>query len=140
LKFSRKSQTQAEIPTASLPDLVFLLIIFFMVSSTFKEFRGIPVRLPAAKQIEKLPGKRNVAYIYADDRNRISIDDKFIDTKEIANIMYKKCTDPIIPMRVVSLRIDERANMGFVSKIQEELRVAGGAALNVNYSTKTSTQ
>jgi biopolymer transport protein ExbD len=140
LKFSKKIKAEAVIPTASLPDLVFLLIIFFMVSSVFKEFRGIPVRLPSAKQIEKLPGKRNVAYIYANERDLISIDDRFIDLMEISKIMYAKCTDPLVPLRVVSLRIDERANMSFVSKIQEELRVAGGAALNVNYSTKTASQ
>ena len=140
MKFSRKSGVLAEIPTASLPDMVFLLTIFFMVSSTFKEFRGIPIRLPAAKQIEKLPGKRNIAYIYGDDRGRIMIDDKFVDSKEIANIIHKKCTDPLMPLRVVSLRIDEHATMGFVSKIHEELRSAGGAALNVNYSSRSSTK
>lgn len=140
MKFGRKAKISADIPTASLPDMVFLLTIFFMVSSTFKEFRGIPVRLPAAKQIEKLPGKRNVAYIYADDRERISVDDKFIGVQDISSIMYTKCTDPLVPLRVVSLRIDERANMNFVSKIHEALRVAGGAALNVNYSTKTASQ
>ncbi len=140
MKFSRKSGVLAEIPTASLPDMVFLLTIFFMVSSTFKEFRGIPVRLPQARQIEKLPGKRNIAYIYGDDKNRIMIDDKFVNTKEIASILYKKCTDPLMPLRVVSLKIDERASMGFVSKIQEELRAAGGAALSVNYSSRTSSK
>jgi biopolymer transport protein ExbD len=140
LKFAKKSTVTAEIPTTSMPDLVFLLIIFFMVSSVFKEFRGIPVRLPAAKQIEKLQGKRNVAYIYANERELISIDDRFVDLKEISKILYAKCTDPLVPLRVVSLRIDERANMSFVSKIQEELRVAGGAALNLNYSTKTASQ
>lgn len=140
MKFTKKSKVTAEMPTTSLPDIVFLLIIFFMVSSVFKEFRGIPVRLPSAKQIEKLPGKRNVAYIYANERDLISIDDRFVDLKEIAKILYAKCTDPLVPLRVVSLRIDERANMSFVSKIQEELRVAGGAALNVNYSTKTASQ
>lgn len=140
MKFTIKSKVAAEIPTTSMPDLVFLLIIFFMVSSVFKEFRGIPVRLPSAQQIEKLPGKRNVAYIYANERDLISIDDRFVDLKEISKLLYAKCTDPLVPLRVVSLRIDERANMSFVSKIQEELRVAGGAALNVNYSTKTASQ
>ncbi len=140
MKFSRKSGILAEIPTASLPDMVFLLTIFFMVSSTFKEFRGIPVRLPVARQIEKLPGKRNIAYIYGDDRGRISIDDKFLNAEEISDIIYKKCTDPLMPLRVVSLRIDERANMEFVSKIHEQLREAGGAALSVNYSSRTSSK
>jgi len=140
LKFTKKSRAEAGIPTASMPDIIFMLLIFFMVSTVFKEFRGIPVRLPAARKIEKLPGKRNVAYIWADDRDRVSIDDKFVDIRDISRIMYDKCNDDISPMRVVSMKIDERARMGFVTKIQEELREAGGAALNVNYSTKTASK
>ncbi len=140
MKFTKKSKTSSGIPTASLPDIIFMLIIFFMVSTVFKEFRGIPIRLPAAYKIEKLPGKRNVAYIWADDKDRVSIDDKFVNIREISTIMYNKCNDDIAPLRVVSMKIDERAKMGFVTKIQEELREAGGAALNVNYSTKTASK
>jgi len=140
LKFSRKSKIEAGIPTTSLPDIVFLLLIFFMVSAVFKQYRGIPVRLPAASKTEKLPGKRNVAYIWADDKNRISIDDKFLNTNEIPDIIYNKVSDRLNPLRVVSMKIDERAKMGFVSKIHEELRETGGAALNVNYSTKTASK
>jgi len=138
LKFSRKVKAEAGIPTASLPDIVFMLILFFMVSTVFKEFRGIPVRLPAAKQIEKLPGKRNVVYLWADDRDRVSMDDKFIDIKEISNIMYNKLSDPMKQIRVVSMKVDQQAKMGTITQIHEELREAGGAALNVNYSTKTA--
>jgi biopolymer transport protein ExbD len=111
-----------------------------MVSAVFKQYRGIPVRLPAASKTEKLPGKRNVAYIWADDKNRISIDDKFLNTNEISDIIYAKVSDQLNPLRVVSMKIDERAKMGFVSKIHEELRETGGAALNVNYSTKTASK
>ena len=138
MKFQRKSRAEGGIPTASLPDIVFMLLIFFMVSTVFKEFRGIPVRLPSAKQIEKLPGKRNVVYLWADDRDRVSMDDKFIDIKEISNIMYNKLSDPTKQIRVVSMKIDEQAKMGTITKVHEELREAGGAALNVNYSTKTA--
>jgi len=138
LKFKMKSRAEGGIPTASMPDIVFMLLIFFMVSTVFKEFRGINVRLPSAKQIEKLPGKRNVVYLWTDDRDRISMDDKFIDLKEISNIMYNKLSDPTKQIRVVSMKIDEQAKMGTITKVHEELREAGGAALNVNYSTKTA--
>jgi len=138
LRFQKKSRAEGGIPTASLPDIVFMLLIFFMVSTVFKEFRGIPVRLPAAKKIEKLPGKRNVVYLWADDRDRVSMDDKFIEVSEISNIMYQKLSDPLRQIRVVSMKIDEQAKMRHITKIHEELREAGGAALNVNYSTKTA--
>ena len=140
MKFSKKSKADTGIPTASMPDIIFMLLIFFMVTTVFKEFRGIPVRLPAARKIEKLPGKRNVAYIWADDRDRVSIDDKFVEIREISKLMYDKLNDDLAPLRVVSLKIDGRAKMGLVTEIQEELREAGGAALTVNYSTKTASK
>lgn len=138
MKFQKKSKAEGGIPTASMPDIVFMLILFFMVSTVFKEFRGIPVRLPAAKKIEKLPGKRNVVYLWADDRDRVSMDDKFLDVREISDIMYNKLKDPTSQIRVVSMKIDEQAKMATVTRIHEELREVGGAALNVNYSTKTA--
>jgi len=136
LKFEKKQKAQAGIPTASLPDIVFMLLIFFMVSTVFKEFRGIPVRLPEARKIEKLPGKRDVAYIYANLRGQVMIDDRFVEMSEISNIMYTKRADPLHPLKVVSLRIDQKTKMSIVNDIHEELRKAD--ALNVNYSSKTS--
>ena len=138
MKFKKKSKAEGGIPTASLPDIVFMLLIFFMVSTVFKEFRGIPVRLPSARKIEKLPGKRNVVYLWADDRDRISMDDKFIEIRDISDIMYNKLSDQTKQIRVVSMKIDEQAKMGTITRVHEELREAGGAALNVNYSTKTA--
>ena len=107
-----------------------------MVSTVFKEFRGIPVRLPEARKIEKLPGKRNVAYVYANNRGQVMIDDRFVDMSEIGNIMYSKRADPLHPLKVVSMRIDQKTKMSIVTDIHEELREAD--ALNVNYSAKTA--
>jgi biopolymer transport protein ExbD len=134
LEFKRKSKVTTAIPTASLPDIVFLLLIFFMVTTVFKEFSGLQVKLPTAKQIEKLPGKRDVAYLWADAAGRVSIDDKIVDIGEIQKIMYQKRLDPVHPLKVVSMKIDAKVKMRLVTDIQEELRKAD--ALNVNYSAK----
>ena len=139
MKIEKRVKVTGGIPTASLPDIVFMLLIFFMVSTVFKESRGLQVSLPAAKKIEKLPGKRGTAYIWADRANRISIDDKIItDISSIRHIMYQKVVDELHPLKVVSLRIDKEVDMETVTKVQEELRECGGAALNVNYSAKTA--
>ena len=135
MKFEKKQKAQSGIPTASLPDIVFMLLIFFMVSTVFKEFRGIPVRLPEAYKIEKLPGKRDVAYIYANQKGLVMVDDRFVEMGEIRKIMYQKRADPLHPLKVVSLRIDRKTKMSVVTGIHEELREAD--ALNVNYSAKT---
>ncbi len=138
MEFKRKADVTAGIPTASLPDIVFMLLIFFMVSTVFKESSGLPVVLPDAKKIEKLKGKRDIAVIWADRSGNISIDDRLVDVKSIRNLIYNKVADPLHPMKLVSLRIDKEVKMGRVTDIQEELREVGGTALNINYSTRTA--
>ncbi|MFQ5708362.1 MAG: ExbD/TolR family protein [bacterium] len=134
MKFEGKQKAQSGIPLASLPDIVFLLLIFFMVSSVFKEFSGLPIKLPNARKIEKLQGKRDVAYLWVSKDGQVSIDDRMVPVKNISKIMYKKRLDPMHPLRVVSLKIDKDAKMGVVTDIHEELREAD--ALNINYSAK----
>lgn len=138
MKFQMKSKVSSDIPQASLPDIVFMLLIFFMVSTVFKESEGLNVALPDAKKIEKLKGKRDIATIWADRAGNISLDDKLVKPSQIRNIIYNKVADPLHPMKLVSLRIDRNVDMGLVMDIQEELRTVGGAALNVNYSTLTA--
>ncbi len=140
MKFSTKAKVASGIPTASLPDIVFMLLIFFMVSTVFKESSGLPVVLPDAKKIEKLPGKRDVAVIWADRGGNISIDDRLLDVNDVSQVVYQKVSDPMHPMKLVSLKIDQKVEMKRVTDIQEELRSVGGTALNVNYSTRTAAE
>jgi len=109
-----------------------------MVSTVFKESNGLNVVLPAAKRIEKLPGKRDVAVIWADRSGRISIDDKLIQIADIEPIIRAKARDELHPMKLVSLRIDKDVEMSKVTAIQQQLRTVGSTALNINYSTKTA--
>ena len=138
MKFSKKSKVDPKIPDASLPDIVFMLLIFFMVSTVFKESSGLSVILPDAKKIEKLKGKRDIATIWADKSGNVSIDDKIVEISQLRTLVYAKVADPLHPMKLVSLRVDKDVEMGLVTDIHEELRTAGGAALQVNYSTRTA--
>ena len=134
MKFESKQKVEAGIPMSSLPDIVFLLLIFFMVSSVFKEFQGLQVTLPEARKIEKLAGKRDVAYMWVNKGGEISIDDRFVNLGAVSGIMYKKRVDPMHPLKLVSMKIDKGTAMGVITDIHEELREAD--ALNVNYSSK----
>jgi biopolymer transport protein ExbD len=137
LKFQKKIKITGGIPTASLPDIVFMLLIFFMVSTVLKESHGLQVLLPDAQKVVKLPGKNDVAVIWVDKAGHVSIDDHIIaDLTTIRNIMYNKCIDDMNPLRIVSLRIDKEVEMKLVTDIHEELRECAGAALNVNYSAR----
>ena len=138
MKFKSKSKVDGGIPTTAMPDIVFILLIFFMVTTVFKESDGLNIALPGARKIEKLPGKRDVAVIWADRSGRISINDRIVQVEQIENIIRGKARDEAHPMKLVSLKIDYLVEMSKVSAIQEELRDVGSTALNVNYSAKTA--
>ena len=58
MRLARKTKTEGGIPTSSLPDIIFMLLIFFMVVTVLSEFQGLKLLLPEAKQIAKLEGKK----------------------------------------------------------------------------------
>ncbi len=133
MKFARKEKASSAIPTASLPDIVFMLLIFFMVSTVLREYQGLSVILPSAKKIEKLETKRHVCYVWIAKDGTISIDDKLLQMSDVRDVMYQKRVDD--PQLIVSLRADKGTNMGIITDFHQELRKAD--ALQVNYSTKT---
>ena len=132
ITFKKKQKASAQIPTASMPDIVFMLLLFFMVSTVMKEYTGLPVNLPTAHKIEKLPGKRNVLHIWIDKKGRISIDDKLVELGAVKNLVYNKLVEN--PRIIVSMKIDKYSDMGAVMDVQQELRKAN--ALRINYSAK----
>jgi biopolymer transport protein ExbD len=132
MEFKKKAKVSQDIPTASMPDIVFMLLLFFMVSTVFRQFTGIPVDLPIAKKIEKLEAKKNVTNLWARSIDEITIDDKLVRVADISKIMYQKRVEN--PKLIVSMKLDRTLNMGVVTDIQQELREAD--ALKVNYCAK----
>ncbi|MCB0258487.1 MAG: biopolymer transporter ExbD [Calditrichaeota bacterium] len=131
IKITRKSDLKIGVPTASMPDIIFQLLIFFMVTTVLREYSGLQVSLPGAKKIEKLESKRNVSTIWIDRQNRIVCDDVTIkDIKELRTVAYNKLVEQ--PRLVMSLRVDKDADMGIVIDVHQELRRAN--TLKVNYS------
>jgi biopolymer transport protein ExbD len=131
IKIQKKSKMKIGIPTASMPDIIFQLLIFFMVSTVLREYTGLKVALPEAARIEKLPTKRHVTTIWVDRFNNVVIDD--VTVKPISSLrttVWNKLAED--PQLIVSLRVDKDADMGIITDIQQELRKAN--ALRVNYS------
>lgn len=143
-KFKKKSaNTKQEVPTASLPDMVFILLIFFMVTTVIRQVNlKVRVILTNATNIEKIEEKRLLSYIYMGPEKlaansvgatRVQIDDVLMeDIKNIRTVMYDKLIEQ--PKLIVSLRVDIDSEMGLVTDVKQELREAG--TLRINYSTK----
>ena len=150
-KFTRKGKIKGVPPisTASLPDIVFMLLFFFMVSTTMKETDvKVKVRLPDATETVKLEKKSLVSYIYVGapklsfqgqfgTLSKIQLDDKLSEVGDIRDYIaaeWEKRDELERPLMTVSLKADEKTKMGLISEIKIELRKAG--ALKLNYSSR----
>ena len=87
MKITRKTHTSKEISTSSMPDIIFMLLIFFMVTTVMREYEGLDVIMPRAKMIEKLESKRHTSYIWATKDGLVSVDDRIINIKSLSGIM-----------------------------------------------------
>jgi biopolymer transport protein ExbD len=132
MKFERKIKVSTGIPTASLPDIIFMLLIFFMVATVFKQFSGLKVNLPDAELVKKIPGsKRHVVTIWIDKNNQVVCDDyKVENINNLRNILYEKRVED--PQIIIAMKVDKETPMGMVNEVQQEMRKA--TALRVNYS------
>jgi len=132
MKFKRKSKIESKIATSSMPDIIFMLLIFFMVTTVLREYSGLQISLPKAERIEKLKSKRHTAHIWVSKDGLISVEDKLFKSDAIRHVMYeKRASDPQL---TVSLKADLAVRMEVISSIHNELRKAD--ALRLNYSTK----
>ncbi|MEM9998985.1 MAG: biopolymer transporter ExbD, partial [Bacteroidota bacterium] len=137
-----KASTKQEIPTASLPDIIFMLLIFFMVTTVLREVTLLVQNvLPDAEAIEKIEQKRLVSYVYIGEAKQgdlegqpaVQIDDALVeDVNTIRDTMYRKLQEE--PRMIVSLKVDSDAETGLLYDVQQELRQA--QALRINYSTR----
>ena len=133
MKIQRTNKVSNEISTSSMPDIIFMLLIFFMVTTVMREFDGLDVLIPTAKMIEKLESKRHTVHIWVTKDGLISVNDRIININNLSGIMYEKImSDPKI---TVSLKTDGNATMKLITDIHSELRKAN--ALKLSYAALT---
>jgi len=149
-KFRKKGKKgQPAVNTASLPDIVFMLLFFFMVTTVMRETTlKVENITPKATEVQKLEKKSLVAYIYVGKpvRNlqsafgtapRIQLNDAFktVDDIPLFVEMEKESRDEAEQNKITwSLKVDAKTKMGIVTEVKQALRKVN--ALKLNYSTK----
>ena len=149
-KFQKKrGKSSPAISTASLPDIIFMLLFFFMVVTVMRDAsRKVQVITPSATELTKLEKKSLVNYLYigvptpefraeAGTKPRIQLGDKFADFDDIPLFLEAhrtKIDDRQKGLITSSLRVDKSTTMGIVSDVKTALRKAG--QFKVNYSAK----
>jgi biopolymer transport protein ExbD len=127
----KKTKPEVLIPTASMSDIAFLLLLFFMVSTVFVKEKGRPVRMPQAKEIVKIP-RNHSATVYVDKGGTISIDDLIVSIPDVQWVMQKKLMEDFNV--IACFRTDKDTNYGIMSDILNQLRKA--ETLRVSFEAK----
>lgn len=131
--FNKKEFKPAEISTASMPDIIFMLLIFFMVTTTIRENRGLLVKIPDAENAKKVEGKRNIVSCFVDNGNRISLDDKLLTPAKLEEVIKTKIMNN--KKLIVSLKADEAVKNDIIDQVHKSFQKA--YALKIVYATRT---
>lgn len=143
-----KKNTPA-ISTASLPDIVFMLLFFFMVTTVMREKKmKVYLDLPKANEVVKLERRSLISYIYVGvpkkdfagrygNEPRIQLNDAIADINDIKEFIASEREsreENLVPLLTTSLKIDKDVKMGIVTDIKQALREVN--ALRINYSSR----
>jgi biopolymer transport protein ExbD len=136
-KFSKKTKTSENIPTSALPDIIFMLLFFFMVTTVLRE-QDILVeqRIPQATQLQKLQKKTLISYIFIGkpkntalygSEPRIQANDALMNPDDI--VQWVNQERDMLPeadrgLITISMKVDKEVKMGPISDVQTKLRDA----------------
>ena len=131
--FKRKSKVASEIPDSSLADIAFLLLIFFMVTTVFRQERRRDIEMPDAASTEQVDEKRkDILHLWVDPDGTVFINDAIIPTENISDVVLP-LFEASEQRLVVAIRSDRSVPYHMINDITEELRDAG--ALRVNFAS-----
>lgn len=131
--FTKRTKVSAAIPSSSLADMAFLLLIFFMVSTVFKTEEGLKITLPEAEMTEKAQTRRDVQHVWVNRGGTINVNDMPVNPYQMARILNETLQKN--PSMVVGLRADSRAPYSSINEVLDNCRIAG--AYRVQFATVT---
>lgn len=135
-----------ELNTASMPDLVFAILFFFIITTTLRsETLIVRMKLPTASEVQKLEKKSLVTYINIgapmDTRlgtgTQMQLNDRFAQVSEIQDYIAQEkasMNEADQPLMTVSIKADEDTRMQYITDVKEALRKA--YALKISYSAR----
>ena len=146
--FKRKDHSVPGLNTASLPDLIFTVLFFFMIVTHMKENQmKVKYQVPEGTKLERLAKKSTISHIYIGKPYKgggitaVQVNDKIVDVAEIEDFIAaerKRMSPDDAKQMTVSIKADKKAYMGVITDVKQSLRRAN--ALKILYSGRKSTK
>jgi biopolymer transport protein ExbD len=137
-QFQRKSKASDTIPSSSLADIAFLLLIFFMVTTVFRKETERNIEWPDAAATQQIDEKRqNIMYIWIEESGQVFINDRPVNITDVSTLVAPAWIESNRRLRI-SLRADARAPYRYVNAVTEQIKEAN--AMYVVFATDLERQ
>ena len=145
-KFKKRKKEMPAVNTSSLPDIVFMLLFFFMVTTVMRE-NDLAIEapsLPSATEVKKLERKSLVSTIfvgkakdskYGTGYNRIQLNDKIATPEDVPSFIFLErgnVSEAEVPFMTTSLKMDKESSVGTLADIREKLRDVNALKLSLS--------
>lgn len=121
MEFERRRHNHAHMNIAPLVDVVFLLLLFFMLTSHLLQEPAIKIRLPESKTSEAQ--KEGIKTVYISKDGDIFFMDKRIDLKDLQGALKGSLKDP--EHDLIRIKADKESDVGILVSVIDEVRLAG---------------
>ena len=124
----KKRERTAEIPTASLADISFLILTFFLLSTTINIDKGLGLTLPARGE-KKEVRKENITNLLINARGQVLLDNEQVEIPQIREIIRQKLAQR--PQLIVSVKTDRNTKYEVYIKVLDQLKQAGATRISI---------
>lgn len=125
MKIRKKKKEQSHLELTPLIDVVFLLLSFYMLTSTFNKSEGLPLELPTAEAAQLNENKTNTISIV--NNTQVSVNDKNINISDLA----KNLEDLDMKTHSFIIRSDKRSKVGTLVSVLDAIQSAGGNSVSI---------
>ncbi|HEY2124493.1 MAG TPA: biopolymer transporter ExbD [Chthoniobacterales bacterium] len=123
MKFAVRKRRAPSIIIVSLVDVLVILLIFFVVSTTFKTVQPeVQINLPESKTATDAPSELDHALVSIDQDDEIKLDGKTVEVDALEGAVRD-----LSPTRKssIALQADKKASFGTIIKVMDALKLAG---------------
>ena len=118
-----------EIPTGSMADIAFLLLVFFLVTTTIDTDKGLGIVLPPAGDVEIEIKKKNILNCLINSQGKVLLDEEPTDVEQIGRIVKKKLSQN--PLLIVSVKAHPKTAYSDYVRVVDQLKIANAKKISI---------
>jgi len=128
----RASRVSPEIPTASMADIAFLLIVFFLVTTTMNQDKGLSLHLPPVGETKEVKSK-NILNVWINARDQVA----FFENDQLTPVPFAEFKTQIESRLrendklIISLKAERGATYRSFVNVLDELKLAGSTKISI---------